>query len=85
MINLALRSTFVDTSNGYLTCRKILRLGVKGFSSLPKDGVLWIFIALKNSSPSAGFEPANLGSNNKHTYHYTTEDDVVHNFAISYS
>jgi hypothetical protein len=31
--------------------------------------------ALKNSSPSTGFDPANLGSNGKHPNHYTTEDN----------
>jgi hypothetical protein len=32
--------------------------------------VLRIFIALKNPSPSAWFEPANLGSNDKDANHY---------------
>jgi hypothetical protein len=31
-----------------------------------KDGVLRIFIVLKNASSLAGFEPANLGSSGKH-------------------
>jgi hypothetical protein len=35
--------------------------------------VLWIFIAFKNSSSLARFEPANLGG--KHDNHYTTEED----------
>jgi hypothetical protein len=35
------------------------------------------FIALKNSSFSAGFEPANFGSSGKHDNHYTTENDMV--------
>jgi hypothetical protein len=38
--------------------------------------MLRIIIALKNSSPLAGFEPANLGSNGKHAEHYTTENDL---------
>jgi hypothetical protein len=33
------------------------------------------FIALKNLSLSAGFEPTNLGSNGKYDNHYTTEND----------
>jgi hypothetical protein len=37
--------------------------------------VLRIFIALKNSSLSAGFEPANLEPNGKPDNHYTTEKD----------
>jgi hypothetical protein len=37
--------------------------------------VLLIFIALKNPSPSVGFETANLESNGKYANHYATEDD----------
>jgi hypothetical protein len=33
------------------------------------EGVLRVFIALKNPSPSAEFEHANLRSNGKHGYH----------------
>ena len=36
--------------------------GTNGFTSLPKEGVLRIFFALKNPTASAGFEPANLGT-----------------------
>jgi hypothetical protein len=46
IINLGLLSTFVHTSNGSLTCHKILRHGAYGFASPPKEGVLRIFIAL---------------------------------------
>jgi hypothetical protein len=42
---------------------------------IPKEGVILIFIDLKNPSPSAGIEPANLVSNGKRASHYTTEDD----------
>jgi hypothetical protein len=49
-----------------LESRKILRHGADGFTSSPKEGVLRIFIALKNPSPSAGFESANLEPNGKH-------------------
>jgi hypothetical protein len=38
-----------------------------------EEGVLRIFIALKNPSPWPGFEPANFGSIGKHTNHYTTK------------
>jgi hypothetical protein len=72
-INLALRSIYVYTLKGCLTSRKILH-GADGITSSPKEGVLRIFISLKNPMPSAGFEPANLGSNGKHATHYTTED-----------
>jgi hypothetical protein len=50
---------------GSLTCRKI---GV--------DVMLRIFMALENPPSSAGFEPANLGSNGKHDNRYTTENDM---------
>jgi hypothetical protein len=33
------------------------------------------FMALENPSFSAGFEPANLESNDKHYNHYTAEND----------
>jgi hypothetical protein len=44
---------------GSFTCRKA-RHGTDGFNSPPKEGVLRIF------SPSAGFEPANLGTKGQH-------------------
>jgi hypothetical protein len=46
MIHLALQSICVHTSKASLTCRKISRQGADGFTSPPKNGVLWIFIAL---------------------------------------
>jgi hypothetical protein len=61
--------------NGSLTCRKILRHGADGFTSSPKELVLRIFIDLKNTSSSAGCEPANLGDNDRHNNHWTTEGD----------
>jgi hypothetical protein len=57
---------------GSLTCRNIL-LAADGFTSPLKEGVIRIFIVLKNPSLSTGFEPANLGSNGKHANHCTTE------------
>jgi hypothetical protein len=60
-----LTKNLFHTSKGSLTCRKILRHGADSFTYPPKERVLRIFIALKNPSPSAGFEPANLGSNGK--------------------
>jgi hypothetical protein len=38
-----------------------LRHGTDGFTSPPKEGMLWIF-RLKNPTASAGFEPAILGT-----------------------
>jgi hypothetical protein len=74
IMNLALRSIFIHTSKGCLTCRKILQHGADGFTSPPKKGLLRIFIAL-NPSSSAGIETANLGSNGKHASHCTKEND----------
>jgi hypothetical protein len=39
---------YLTQLKGYLTCRKILRHGTSGFTSHPKEGVLRIFIAIKN-------------------------------------
>jgi hypothetical protein len=47
--------------NGSFTCRKILRHGTSGFTSHPKEGVLRIFLALKNPSPRPGLNPRPLG------------------------
>jgi hypothetical protein len=43
-----------------------LRHWTDNFTSLPKEDVLRIFIALKNPTSSAGFEPANLGIRGQH-------------------
>jgi hypothetical protein len=67
-------SLFILRSD-FFTCREILRHGDDGFTSLPKEGVLRIFIALKNPSSSARFEPENSGLNDKHDNHYTTDGD----------
>ena len=48
-----------------------LRHGTNGFTSLPKEGVLRIF------SPSAGFEPANLGTKGQHAT-YTPPKPLSH-------
>jgi hypothetical protein len=54
IINLALGTVFVLTGKGFLAYRKILRHGADGFTSPLKEGVLRIFIALKNPSPRPG-------------------------------
>jgi hypothetical protein len=61
---------FFHTSKGFLTFCKILRHGTDGFTSHLKEGVPQIFIAAQ----LAMTEPVNLGSNGKHTSHYTAED-----------
>jgi hypothetical protein len=59
---------------GSLTCCTIFH-AADGFTSALKEGVLRIFVALKNASLSTGFEPAYLGFSGKHANHYTTEND----------
>jgi hypothetical protein len=66
---------FVHTSKRYLTCRNVLIHEASGFTSLPKEGVLRICIALKSPSLSGGIETVNLGSNDNQANHYATEDD----------
>jgi hypothetical protein len=47
--------------NGSLRCRKMLLLGAFGFTSHQKEGVLRIFISLKNPSPRPDLNPRPLG------------------------
>jgi hypothetical protein len=54
-------STFPWHFKRSLTRCKVLRHGTSGFTSHPKEGVLWIFIALKNPSPWPGSNPQPLG------------------------
>jgi hypothetical protein len=46
---------------GSFTCRKTLRHETSGFTSHPKEGVLRIFISLRNPSPQPGLNPQPLG------------------------
>jgi hypothetical protein len=46
---------------GFLTCHKISRQGTSGFTSHPKEGMMWIFIAPKNPSPLPVLNPRPLG------------------------
>jgi hypothetical protein len=48
-----------------------------GFISPLKEGVLRIFNALKNPSPSAGNKSPNLWSNGKHASHYIKDNTAV--------
>ena len=43
-----------------------LRHGTNGFASLPKEGVLRVFLSLKNPTASAGYESANLCTKGQH-------------------
>jgi hypothetical protein len=57
--------------------------------SIREEGVLRIFIALKNPSPWPGFKPATFVSSVQHTNHYTTKatyngmSPAVNNFTDS--
>jgi hypothetical protein len=44
-----------------------LRHGTDGFICPPKEVVLRVIMTLKNTSPSVGIEPANLGSSPRST------------------
>jgi hypothetical protein len=48
-------------SKWYFTCRKILQHGAFSFTSPPKEGMLQIFIAVKNPSPRLGLNPRTSG------------------------
>jgi hypothetical protein len=48
------------------------------------EGVLRIFIALKNPSPWQGFEPVTFGSSGQHTNHYTTKARLIIQQIIQY-
>jgi hypothetical protein len=61
---------------GYFTCRKILWHGT-GFTSHPKEGVLRIFIALKNPSPLPGLNPRPSGPMASTLYHRRDCTDTV--------
>jgi hypothetical protein len=54
-------SQYLKYLKGSLTRCKILRHGTSGFTSHQKEGVLRIFIALKNPSPRPGLNPRPLG------------------------
>jgi hypothetical protein len=58
-----------------------LRHGTHSFTSLPKEGVLRIFFALKNPTDLAGFEPANLGSKVEHAPKSVAVVSVITNVA----
>jgi hypothetical protein len=62
---------------GFVTCHNTFRHEAACLTSPQKEGVLRIFIVLKDSSPSAGYEHTNLGSNFKYANLYTTEDDTL--------
>jgi hypothetical protein len=57
-----------------LTCRKILQREANSFTSLQKEVVLRICIAVKSTSLSAGTETANTGSSDKQKNLHTTDE-----------
>jgi hypothetical protein len=56
-----LRIQYPRYVNGSLTCLKILWHGASSFTSYLKEGVLRIFIALKNPSSRLDLNPQSLG------------------------
>jgi hypothetical protein len=52
---------FVHTSKWFFTCCKLLWHGANSCTSTLKQGMLQIFIALKNRSPWLGLNPRTLG------------------------
>jgi hypothetical protein len=58
--NYEFSSRNIFTISSFLTCRKILLHVAGGFTFPLNEGMLRGFIALKNSSPSAGCDPRSL-------------------------
>jgi hypothetical protein len=54
------------TPVGFFNTQQILRNGIDDFTSPPKEVSYECLVSLKVSPPTAGFEPAKLGSNTKH-------------------
>jgi hypothetical protein len=69
-MHLVLRSIFVHTSKRLSTYHKLLRHGADGFTYRPKEGVLWICIAL---DPECTREPL---IQCKHASHYSIEANM---------
>jgi hypothetical protein len=66
-VNIAHEVSLFILLGFFLTCRKSYDMGPTNLlPPPPKKVALRIFIALKNPSSEAGFEPAILGSNGKH-------------------
>lgn len=61
MKKIKVRIIFVHTSKGFLTGRKILPPGAKGFTSSPVEGVLRIVIVFKIHRPLPRMNPRTLG------------------------
>jgi hypothetical protein len=71
MIEFGFAKCFVHTSQVNLHAVKSYDMGPPVY--FPTEGRLWIFIALRNSIASAGFQSPDLGSSGKDANHYTTE------------
>jgi hypothetical protein len=72
-MNLDWQSIFVHTSKVIITCLKILRHGLSGFTFPPKKVVLRICIAFKNPLPQSGLNPRTLGPLGSTLTNHTTE------------
>jgi hypothetical protein len=76
-VNLACNSDF-HVNHRVLLHAANLRHGTDGFTSSPKEGMLWIIFAPKNPTVSAGFEPAILGTRGQHANQpYTTTSGIM--------
>jgi hypothetical protein len=73
-MNLASRSSFVHTSKGLLTHRKILRHGADSFTSPPKEGVLRILSSSKIHCPRPR-RTREIVFSGKHASSCTSEDE----------
>jgi hypothetical protein len=73
MMNMTLQSIFVHTSKWFFACLKILQHEVSGYTSPVKEGMLQIFISLKNPLPWLGLNPWTFGPVASTLNHYTTE------------
>jgi hypothetical protein len=51
-------------------------LDLPAFLPIQEEGVLRIFIALKNPSAWSGFEPATFGSSGQNTNHYNIKATI---------
>jgi hypothetical protein len=61
MTNLAFKVSSFTLQSDFLLAVKSYDMGADGFTSCPKEGVLRIFISLKNPSPQLGLNLQTLG------------------------
>jgi hypothetical protein len=62
----------------FYVLQNLTRWDLPALLPIQEEGVLRIFIALKNPSPWPGFERATFGSNGQHTNHSTTKENGLY-------